>query len=112
MRLGSKTDDEFLIKLNEKNNQIQNKFQKSLPGIQKKGDYITSLVIILTRVGMVDDALTQKQVKIIHSFFRKNLDFGAAVETSSGMMIVANRYVSPGILRPPVNDLILSEAIS
>ena len=57
---------------------IQNKFQKSLPGIQKKGDYITSLVIVLTRVGMFNDGLTQKQVEIIHSFFRKNLDFGTA----------------------------------
>ena len=55
---------------------IQNKFQKSLPGIQKKGDFITSLVIILTRVGMLNDALTQKQAEVIHRFFRKNLDFG------------------------------------
>jgi len=57
---------------------LQKKLQNSLPGIQKKGDYITSLVIILTRVGMVKDALTQNQVEIIHCFFRKNLDFEAA----------------------------------
>jgi len=55
---------------------LQKKFQKSLPGIQKKGDYITSLVIILTRVGMINDALTQKQVETIYGFFRKNLGFG------------------------------------
>ena len=36
MRLGSKTDDEFLIKLNEKNNQIQNIFHGKIEEIAKK----------------------------------------------------------------------------
>lgn len=49
--------------------------QKILPGIQNKGDYITSLVIILTRAGIVNGPLTPRQAAIIHNFFRKNLDF-------------------------------------
>ena len=36
MRLGSKTDDEFLIKLNEKNNQIQTIFHVKIKEIAKK----------------------------------------------------------------------------
>ena len=36
MRLGNKTDDEFLIKLNEKNSQIQNIFHKKIEEIAKK----------------------------------------------------------------------------
>ena len=36
MRLGSKTDDEFLIKLNEKNSQIQNIFHEKIKDIAKK----------------------------------------------------------------------------
>ena len=36
MRLGSKTDDEFLIKLNEKNSQIQNIFHEKIKEIAKK----------------------------------------------------------------------------
>ena len=36
MRLGSKTDDEFLIKLNEKNNQIQTIFHGKIKEIAKK----------------------------------------------------------------------------
>ena len=36
MRLGSKTDDEFLIKLNEKNNQIQNIFHGKIKKIAEK----------------------------------------------------------------------------
>ena len=36
MRLGSKTDDEFLIKLNEKNNQIQNIFHEKIKKIAEK----------------------------------------------------------------------------
>ena len=35
MRLGSKTDDEFLIKLKEKNNQIQNIFHGKIEKLQK-----------------------------------------------------------------------------
>ena len=36
MRLGNKTDDEFLIGLNEKNNQIQNIFHEKVKDIAKK----------------------------------------------------------------------------
>jgi len=36
MRLGSKTDDEFLIKLNEKNSQIQRTFHEKIKEIAKK----------------------------------------------------------------------------
>ena len=36
MRLGSKTDDEFLIKLNEKNSQIQNIFHEKIKEVAKK----------------------------------------------------------------------------
>ena len=36
MRLGSKTDDEFLIKLNEKNSQIQSIFHEKIKEIAKK----------------------------------------------------------------------------
>ena len=36
MRLGNKTDDEFLIKLNEKNSTIQNIFHEKIKEIAKK----------------------------------------------------------------------------
>jgi len=36
MRLGSKTDDEFLIKLNEKNSRIQSIFHEKIKEIAKK----------------------------------------------------------------------------
>ena len=57
---------------------FQKKLQKSLPGIKNKADFITSLVIILTRVGIVKGPLTQSQIEIIHKFFIKNLGFGVA----------------------------------
>ena len=78
---------------------IQKKFQKSLPGIQKKGDYITSLVIILTRVGMVNDVLTQKQVEIIHTFFRKNLNFGATDFKAIAPLIIEVQNKKPDLGR-------------
>lgn len=57
---------------------FQKKLKKSLPGIHSKADFITSLVIILTRVGIVNGPLTQNQIEIIYKFFIKNLDFGVA----------------------------------
>jgi DnaJ like chaperone protein len=57
---------------------FQKKIQKSLPGIKNKADFITSLVIILTRVGMVNGPLTQIQIEIMYKFFIKNLGFGVA----------------------------------
>lgn len=56
---------------------IQSKLQKGLPGIHKKGDFITCLVIILTRVGSIRGPLTSRQIGGIHKFFQKNLNFGA-----------------------------------
>ncbi len=53
---------------------LQNK--QSLPGIHEKGEFITSLVIVLTRVGAIRGPLTQNQIGVIHKFFLKNLGFG------------------------------------
>jgi len=78
---------------------LQNKFQKSLPGIQKKGNYITSMVIILTRVGMVNQPLTNKQVEIIYKFFRKNLDFGAAEFRAIDPLIIEVQTKKPDLDR-------------
>ena len=48
MRLGSKTDDEFLIKLNEKNSQIQSIFHEKIKEIAKK-----HLVDVMMQDGVV-----------------------------------------------------------
>ena len=55
---------------------LQNKLRKTLPGIYNKGDFITCLVIILTRVGIINGPLTQNQMEVIHKFFLKNFNFG------------------------------------
>ena len=64
MRLGNKTDDEFLIKLNEKNSQIQNIFHENIEEIVKK--YSIDV--------MMQDGTVKKQdtldVKKIHQIFQ------------------------------------------
>ena len=63
MRLGSKTDDEFLIKLNKKNNQIQSIFHEKIKEIAKK-----HLVDV-----MMQDGIVKKQetfdVEKIHQIY-------------------------------------------
>ena len=46
MRLGNKTDDEFLIGLNKKNNQIQNIFHEKVKDIAKNLE-IKNLYLLL-----------------------------------------------------------------
>tara|TARA_Y100001934_G_scaffold196428_1_gene231552 strand:- start:701 stop:1423 length:723 start_codon:yes stop_codon:yes gene_type:complete len=54
----------------------QNKLRNTLPSIYDKGDFITCLVIILTRVGIVNGPLTKNQIGVVHKFFLKNFNFG------------------------------------
>ena len=59
MRLGSKTDDEFLIKLNEKNSQIQSIFHEKIKEIAKK-----HLVDVMMQDGAVKKQETFEVEKI------------------------------------------------
>ena len=63
MRLGNKTDDEFLIRLNEKNNQIQSVFHEKIKDIAKK--YLVDV--------MLQDGTVKKQetfdVEKIHKIY-------------------------------------------
>ena len=68
MRLGSKTDDEFLIKLNKKNSQIQSIFHEKIKEIAKK-----HLVDV-----MMQDGIVKKQetfdVETIHKIYTRFVD--------------------------------------
>jgi DnaJ like chaperone protein len=55
---------------------LQKKLQGNLPGIIHQGEFITCLVVILTRVAMESGVLSPKQVEVIHKFFMKNLSYG------------------------------------
>ena len=68
MRLGNKTDDEFLIRLNEKNNQIQSVFHEKIKDIAKKHSVDV----------MLQDGTVKKQetfdVEEIHKIYTKFAD--------------------------------------
>ena len=70
MRLGSKTNDEFLIKLNEKNNQIQRIFHEKIKEIAKKYP-----VDVMMQDGTVKKQETFEVEKIHHVYnkFAKGL---------------------------------------
>ena len=70
MRLGSKTDDEFLIKLNKKNSQIQSIFHEKIKEIAKK-----HLVDVMMQDGIVKKQETFDVEKIhqIYNGFAKRL---------------------------------------
>ena len=65
MRLGSKTDDEFLIKLNEKNSQIQSIFHEKIKEIAKK-----HLVDVMMQDGTVKKQETF-EVEKIHQVYNE-----------------------------------------
>ena len=56
---------------------LQKKLQDSLPGIIHQGEFISCLVIILTRVGIESGTFGPKKVSVIHNFFIKNLGYSS-----------------------------------
>ena len=70
MRLGNKTDNEFLIKLNEKNSQIQNIFHKKIEEIAKKYP-----IDVMMQDGIVkkQDTFDVKKIQLIYNEFTKKL---------------------------------------
>jgi hypothetical protein len=70
MRLGNKTDDEFLIKLNEKNSQIQNIFHEKIEEIAKKYP-----IDVMMQDGTVkkQDTFDVKKIQGIYNEFTKKL---------------------------------------
>jgi len=78
---------------------LQKKLQENLPGIIHQGEFITCLVIILTRVAMESGALSPKQVAVIHKFIMKNLNFGPADLKSLDRLILEVQSKKPDIER-------------
>jgi len=70
MRLGSKTDDEFLIKLNEKNSQIQSIFHEKIKEIAKK-----HLVDVMMQDGTVkkQETIEVEKINQIYNRFANGL---------------------------------------
>ena len=70
MRLGNKTNDEFLIKLNEKNSQIQNIFHENIEEIVKKYS-----IDVMMQDGTVkkQDTFDVKKIHQIYNEFTKKL---------------------------------------
>ena len=70
MRLGNKTDDEFLIRLNEKNSQIQNIFHEKIEEIAKKYP-----IDVMMQDGTVkkQDTFDVKKIQQIYNEFTKKL---------------------------------------
>ena len=70
MRLGNKTNDEFLIKLNEKNSQIQNIFHEKIEEIAKKYP-----IDVMMQDGTVkkQDTFDVKKIQLIYNEYTKKL---------------------------------------
>ncbi|MZG31420.1 MAG: DnaJ domain-containing protein [Nitrospinae bacterium] len=78
---------------------LQKKLQESLPGIVHQGEFISCLIIIMTRVAMESGALTPKQVAVIHNFFMKNLGYGSTDLKSVDRLVGEVQSKKPDIYR-------------
>lgn len=56
---------------------FQKKLKDSLPGISSQGEFITCMVVILTRVAIESGPLSPAQREVIHKFFIKNLGYSS-----------------------------------
>jgi DnaJ like chaperone protein len=57
---------------------LQKKLHDSLPGIIHQGEFISCMVVILTRVGKESGLFSPQKVGVIRNFFIKNLSYGPA----------------------------------
>ena len=78
---------------------LQKKMQESLPGIIYQGEFITSLVVILTRVAIESGTLTPKQVAVIHNFFMKNFGYGSSDFKTVDRLVYEVQSKKPDIYR-------------
>jgi len=78
---------------------LQKKMQESLPGIIHQGEFITSLVIILTRVAIESRTLSPKQLAVIHKFFMKNLGYVSSDLKSLDRLVDEVQLKKPDINR-------------
>ena len=74
---------------------LQKKLDVSLPGINRQGEFITSLVVVLARVAMESGKLTPKQVDVVHNFFMKNLGYGSSDLKSLDCLIKEVESIKP-----------------
>jgi DnaJ like chaperone protein len=77
----------------------QKKLQDTLPGIIHQGEFISCLVIILTRVGMESRTFSPKKVGVIHNFFIKNLGYGSSDLTQLDRLMKEVQSKKPDIDR-------------
>ena len=91
MRLGSKTDDEFLIKLNEKNNQIQNIFHGKIEEIAKK--YSVDVMMQDGTVKKQDTFDVEKFIRFMMNLL-KNYRIGHWMEFQAPMMRALDEILS------------------
>lgn len=78
---------------------LQKKMRESLPGIIHQGEFITCLVVILTRVATESRAMSPKQVAVIHKFFNKNLGYDTSDLKSLDRLIEEVQSKRPDIDR-------------
>jgi len=57
---------------------FSNRNDKNLPGIEDRGVFVTSLIVVLTKVALAKGSLTSNEVQIIYQFFIKNLNYKIA----------------------------------
>jgi DnaJ like chaperone protein len=68
---------------------------KNLPGIEDRGVFVTSLIVILTKIALAKGPLTSQEVQIIYQFFIKNLNYKIADLLLINEIIAEARKLNP-----------------
>lgn len=84
---------------------VRKKVQKRLPGIKNEDLFITSVVVILTRLASWDNQITARQVEAIYRFFIRNLDYKTSELGHINFVIRETLRVNPDL--KPVTEKFL-----
>ena len=68
---------------------------KNLPGIEDRGVFVTSLIVILTKIAMAKGPLISEEVQVIYQFFIKNLNYKVSDLQIINEIIAEARKLNP-----------------
>lgn len=76
---------------------IADKIKKNLPGVRDQGIFVTSLVVVLTKVGMTKGSVSSAEIRVLHQFFMKNLNYKTGDFKFINEVIAETQKVNPDL---------------
>ena len=76
---------------------LQQKIRQSLPGLDDQAVFVTCAAVVMSKTAMAQGPVTARARKVIHNFFRKNLNYSSAELGFINKMIDETQRMNPDL---------------